>query len=162
MKRKKIDTSIIKFFAVALFAISVIVVLIAVGVARTRFSKRYILFTADNFVNSEVYAESETAKVLLNDNNVNMLSKVLVSGSVYFKIGNPKYTGKEIYFTFVKKDTKEEAYAKVSELSDGPCIVEITNFSGEEMAARLNDVKFSSFVHLTAVNSANGENTVVE
>lgn len=162
MKKRKHDTSMVWLFVGTLAVILALIVLLTLGIRRTSFVKKFVIFTADNFVNAKVYVENEDCTVLLNDQNVHNLSSVSVSGEMYYKTNKLEYSGEEITFTFEKNDTGEKAYIKVSKLSNGKSVVTVTNYEGKEMSAVLNDVKYSSFVRLAAVNSPNGENTVIE
>lgn len=136
-------------------------ILITVSYARNSFARKYTIHLADTLVNVDVYAERDDLKVQLNDKNIRALAIMGSSGSIYFERKSSEYSGREIHFTAIEKDTDVRRYITVREMTDGRTVVTVEN-ENDTMTATLSNTRYANFVRIMAVNSAYGLNPEVD
>lgn len=161
-RTKRFEVSTLIIWLIVILSFGSVGTLITTALIRNAHQRDYTI-ECGNVIGGdvEVYAEYDGSKILLNDTNRMALAKICASGGIYFERSSDILTGKSILFTSVTKDEdKYERTLLVEELSDGKTRVTATTENGS-ITSTLNDIRFSSFIHLIGKKSANGENTVI-
>jgi len=162
-KSKRPDATWILIWSFVVVVLGSFAAVVILAYSRNNFAKKYILEVGNTIPGStDVYVTSSERTVLLNESNHGSLATVLTSGSIYFKRKKDVLTGERLVITAVSKtDSTIRNYVYVEQKSDGKVRVTLENENGI-MSASLMDVRYSAFIHLSALNTGNGENTEVD